>query len=238
MIKLPTTIPLIISDYYDSLINRLDIYTEELIKNVQDQEKHTKTEILFKDYLSKLETENEKDAMKRENPDNQFLTLENLETPGEAINTKIKNDPYSEKYTYDETCNSSAVTLTKYRTQIDYFNGVRCNAIGELTKAKQENLRDYELNRIIYKRDLSKLDAHDIDLLPSQLFKKKFCFILEIEAFASTRFKMITFVCDFYLSQNELEQLRLIQSFLFVLTHGLSFNAIYLFPYISFIEIS
>lgn len=193
---------LVIIDYYDSLINQIDIYTEELIEKCQDND------LLLHVFGG-------------ENPGRQKTTLgeelTNYQNGPEMFDFFI--DPYNDEYDLD----NASITNSKFVPGVtrikEYLNSLRMSAIEEIRTAQEENIRYYESirNRVEIERNSEK-----IELLRSQIFSNRFCFLMRIVVENSPLsssylrsyprcdaiFKLFTIVVDFYMSDEEIDLLK------------------------------
>jgi hypothetical protein len=187
-----------IIDHYDSVINELDIYTEELLEKLAAEV----DEVYTSQYFEKQD-------------------LEIQFSPSE-IGMYI-NDRYSAKYNYERVENIPKAMTTK-----EYINKARAKAIEELITVRDENLKNYDANASRLRRDWSKMvDPEEREELRQELFGQKFCFGVEIKALSRTdydsrngdifanapnfprpTFKFCTIVVDFYLNEIEIQKLK------------------------------
>lgn len=182
-----------IADYYASLRNELDIYTEELLEKFKDDDKIEYDE-------AEKEEEDEEDTL--------TATSRVNEDKKEEQNFEVEsfNDPYSEKFVYDDL-EARVIEVGKSTKVKDYVNMVRSNAIKELKKVEEENLRYYNSNssRIKFDRDKMNTSPECLEELRAQLFATKFSFLVLVEEFENKSvFKLFTFIVDFYLNDNDI----------------------------------
>ena len=136
---------------------------------------------------------------------------------------KCKNQPLrnncvnqTEK-TFDNTYRSQAYTidrskfsLTSEATRVDdYLNEVRQKAVDEIKRLKNETFDFYNANKMRFSATTN---------LWSQLFAKKYCFLVNIERIRSgnrnfinrnsSLFTLHTVITDFYLSESDVEYLQ------------------------------
>jgi hypothetical protein len=200
---------LLIADYYASLRNELDIYTEELLEKLPVENAKLVGDSSLPNAAQTLEALN--NSMPIKSP------LTPVEDPLVFIETAF-NDPYTDKYTFENeknTNNSSNIAINNSTLIKDYANSIRKNAIRELKEAEEENLKYLQLhsNEIIY--DRNDMDENKIEILRSQVFASKFCFVLNTEGPAkrpnnTSVFKRSTIFLDFYLNQKEIDFLQYI----------------------------
>lgn len=198
----PPTMPLLITEYYDSLIKELDIYTEERIKYYAEK------------VLPKVNVTTS-DAHPIRNK------FEIWSTYGVS---SFKNPYESDDYT---TFGQSYFTETPYKmTTTEYLNMVREKAIEEIRKAQEENLQYYRDNKEefkVYRENLA--DDEKIEELRSNLFANRFCFLVYVEKIESTftdenfhnwqrserylsLFKLHLVITDFFLAQSDIDLIR------------------------------
>lgn len=192
---------LLILNYYESLINQIDLSTEEELdrfaKNDQLQPVSN-----FQD-KTLIYSNNDNDSKKD--------SIRCVNCTKDIDNYK---DPYLECFNHDIIKEFPSTRLANL-TLSDYLNCVRQEMLIELNRCQSENLEHYETIR----NDLKGLDD---ELVRKLVFKTKFCFIhrfneiviktlthnMPILESNPSPFKMYLFVLDFYLSQQELEILR------------------------------
>lgn len=201
------TPPLLITDYYDSLISQLDIYTEERIKEINEKG-------LKKEKIS--------------------FRINNFISPKRANPVETINNPYeSQKYTIDRT-DISETEITEILQAEEYLNNARQKAINEIRKVQEENLKYYKANKDKFNVDRKNLTDEKLKELKSQLFATKFCFLIlnnptknvliEIEkqdmGYYDPIFNLHTIITDFYLGESDIEYIRFL---LFKVLSGLIF---------------
>lgn len=131
---------------------------------------------------------------------------EKIETYG--IDARI--DPYIGQYCYDD---EACVNLDKFTSVNEFVNATRTKAIEELTKAQSENLKRIEQLNI----NVADLACEELE---SQVFEKKFCFVIEIdfigavdidghvERIRSRVWSLYAIETDFYMSQSDIKLLK------------------------------
>jgi hypothetical protein len=89
------------------------------------------------------------------------------------------------------------------RKVVDFVHESRMRAIEELKKAEQETLRYYETIKAdaSMKRNQDLSDKEMAEKWRSQIFAKKFCFLIELDHPT----KLLTLVADYYLNQNQID---------------------------------
>ena len=179
---------MLIVDYYDSLINRIDIYTEEL-----------------------LEEYSEDDVLPKENEPSESPWCGDYK---EVIDNPYKID-YNGILNTENQMNDVIPGSTKVH---DYLNRVRSKAIEEIGKVRDENLSRYELNKEKFKySSRDELTEEKIEEMRRELFKESFCFLLRIDRlknnvnfsqYSDCLFKLHTVVTDCYFDSNDQEIIR------------------------------
>jgi hypothetical protein len=177
-----TTPRLFISDYYDSLINRIDRYTEQLIEQYGENDilPNEPDELLLREYCDK----------------------------DELCGEKYHQDTYSSKYNYDIVERQLNVEpgVTKVH---EYINRVRSRQIDEILKVRDQNLEMYEQKKSEYKDIPNNMNEAEIEHLRRRLFANKFCFLEEINSGYYRKiknncfFKLYLVITDFYMAQTD-----------------------------------
>lgn len=189
---------LIISQYYDSLVNQIDIHTEELLEKVS--ETHQISSDIFKPGKTYHEMSN--DFFVR--PDN-FVPTYQIDS---------YTDPYSDKYTYNVSANPLADSVKSIKIR-EYCQSIRTEMIDELRRAETQTMEYYESIR----KDIKsiKRENRTVEKLKKQLFANKYFFIIRVdrirlEAFEAVAnrswFKIYLFELNFYLDQESQEFLK------------------------------
>jgi proteasome lid subunit RPN8/RPN11 len=115
--KAPTTVAFYVCNYFDELINKLDIYTEESIEEFNKYEKK---------YF----------GAKNEVNTNKCDRTKNEDDEEDHYYTK-----YEVKYSYEkaETLrNEILAILHAHPTKIEYFNGIRAKSIKRIKQLRNE----------------------------------------------------------------------------------------------------
>ena len=172
---------LMIIDYYDSLINVIDIHTEELLRA------YSETDIL---------EEIEPNPRLKHN-DNEIIR---------PYRVKSLNNPFNNTYKIDPSSLKTMGTFTPGLTRMwDYLNGTRDELIKFLRDAQKKTFEDYESIKNELKLAKNGTDEYDV---MAKLFAKRFHFIIEIDN-TNTKskvkrfsvFKLIVIDLDFYLNR-------------------------------------
>ena len=143
---------LLITEYYDSLISQIDIYTEERIREYKEQNL-----ILIRPKI----------IYKCRNGQNYEIETYGVET---IIN------PYKSKKISINRTDISDTEITEISQAEEYMNKVRQKAIGEIRKVQEENLKFYKANKEKLKVDKENLTEEKLEELKSQLFSNRYCF--------------------------------------------------------------
>ena len=179
------TPPLLITEYYDSLISQLDIYTEERMKEFKEKGLQ----------LKRIYT---------------FYTCGRRRFYGEKTyqnyGLETLNNPYiSKTYIIDPTDISEIKDISKAQ---EYMNKVREKAIDEIRKVQDENLEYYKANKDKFKVDRINLTEEKWEELKSQLFDNRYCFLVKKEPKYSTIFELHIVITDFYLRESDIDYIR------------------------------
>lgn len=169
---------LLITDHYDKLIQQVDIYIEEL-----------------------LEKYNEHDLLPVDNGEISFLEP----TSNDFYVRDEYKDPYESKYEY----NTSKLDVTPGTTRIrDYLELIRSKSIEELKKAEKKALDNYEMNKLLYKYDRDNLTVDRVEEMKRNIFKDKFCFMLQFNKPDICLLKNYLIIVDFYINNEDLNFIR------------------------------
>ena len=192
---------LLITDYYDSLIREIDIYTEEQINRYDDQQQQSSIRRIGLKY--------------------------NTDTRRTFGVETYKNPYRSDKYTnLDKIRYFTEKKPEETGGERDYLNMVRKKAIDEIRKVQEENLEYYRDNKERFKVDRENLDEEKIEELRSKLFANRFCFLVNVpdevliysykwcpdtDSRANrsiSLFKLHIVITDFYLRESDIDYLR------------------------------
>ena len=191
MSKIYKTPALVISDYYDSLISQLDIYTEEKINNIK---------------LNGLPN-----ILLVENPNKNVKT--NIET---TYGVESVNNPYeSQKYTIDRAKIPETEVKDKSEAE-EYINNMRQKAIDEIRKVEEKSFKLYKANKDKFKIDREEQTEEKLEELKSQLLSTLFCFLVKKEPIKKSKngiesyriFNLQTIITDFYLRECDIDYIR------------------------------
>ena len=174
---------LLIFDYYDSLIHDIDIYTEEQIEKLSEED-------LFSNFNLKIMNNNKKKDSRNEIEDLKFFEIDSIV------------DPYKGEYKFDL---NQPIKVTSGSTKIrDYLNLVRSKSIEEIKQVREENLERYEINKkkCNYNRNIE-MTSEKVEEIRRELFKEGFCFLLNLKNIfgenVSIPYEFVTIITDFYL---------------------------------------
>lgn len=187
------TPPLIITEYYDSLISQIDIYTEERIRE------YKKKRVLFKAELFYGSVNRQNDEIK-------------------TYEVETVNNPY--EYAMYSNDRNVILEIIENRHVEEYMNKMRQKVIDEIRKVQVENLEYYEENKEKFKVDRENLTEEKLEELKSQLFANRYCFLVNKEqiylwedlnnrnVIKRPLFNLHTVITDFYLRQSDIDYIR------------------------------
>ena len=161
---------LFIIDFFNSLINQIDIYTEEKL------EKLGSDDLISPSSLSTSEVNKNVKSGDRYIQEFKVPKFNEIQEPAII-------DPYTQ-FSYDEKIASRPLLFNPESSpikSIDYFNRIREELIQELEKMQKECLDNYNQSRkqetnLDWLKDISEED------LKKKLFAKKSCFILNFDS--------------------------------------------------------
>lgn len=156
---------LLIYDYYDLLINGIDICTEMQL------EKYTEDDLLPN------ETENAKYEIKFNNEYETEYEIKNRDVEFFEIKSILDANRKEYKYVLENQLTNVTPGLTKAR---DYLNLVRSNAIEVVNRLREEILKRYSIERDKYQYIRENMTTERVCELRRELFKDSFCFLLKI----------------------------------------------------------
>lgn len=192
------TTQLLITEYYDSLISQVDIYTEERIKEIKENG------------LTKIKSTTKLGTTLHNEP----YGIEEIRNPYE-----------SQRYSIDRTDISE---ITEISQAEEYINKTRQKAVDEIRKVKEENFKYYKANKDKFKVDRKNLNEEMLEELKSQLFANGYCFLVFkrpnlYHGRYIPIFNLHTVITDFYLKNSEVEFIRLIYYYYTIKTRKLYF---------------
>ena len=192
---------LMISQYYDSLIREIDIFTEERLLE------------LTNDQIIEL-TNNKIYPKFSENNGNDFNLSElNLDSDEENFclyeRDHLSPNVHRIVHGFDISSNLRNNELPIHTK--DYYNQARDEILDELSKLQDEAFSRYDKIKGDLKRDDSLSEQEQLEMVRKQLFTNKFAFIVDLEIAAAynqilKHFHLV--VVDFYLSENARELMR------------------------------
>lgn len=176
---------LIILQYFDSLIQCIDIFTEELLQTCSDSDRLT---ILRRENCARKKTQNE--SLEK-------LDFENVDAIWKHEYNKIWNSMFKMEYNYESNILVTENDLTI--NKIDYLNQAREEMLAELANGQEEAFKRYEMIKNDLKRDI---DENQENLM-AQLFANKFYILVEFESREMDKSQHLV-VLDFYLNKQDL----------------------------------
>lgn len=187
-----TTPTMLIVDYYDSLINEIDVYTEKLLKR-------TSPESVLSDIHGKQDT---------------ALHEASGRNKSEDYGVTAYTNPYSMIYKFEAPDYEKILPVSK--NFHEYVNMSRERMIVELRQAQQANLDYYRSNKDKFEYDPDQMSQEEeIEKLREQIFENKFCFVFKNENDESNETKqatdsldLFTLILDFYVNSDELTLLK------------------------------
>ena len=199
-----------IIDYFDSLVQQVDIYTEEELEKYTDQSVVTK---IPDDDQSPSDEEESNDEV-----GNKEKSLLNLFDSWESIKNAYENqtydeDPYMNEREYEysgvETKHEPPSVSSNVR---QFLNNMRDEMINEIRKGEEEALKNYKNIKSELKIDKLASDEEIDRDVATRLFENKSMFLLlDINSKSKNKdspFKLYLFVVDFYLNKQERKLLK------------------------------
>ena len=188
------TAKLMIIDYYDSLIQQVDIYTEEQLGKYTEE-----SVITFDDSDLDRSDSNEEE----ETPD--FL---DLESPNVDIFKILYYDPYLKRSEYKYPKEKAKHEQSELSTNVHTFlNNIREEMIRELKKGQEEALKNYEKIKSEVKVDKLASEEEMDRKVNAKLFENQIMLLVLDKNSESTNknspFKLYLIVLDFYLNRHE-----------------------------------
>ena len=181
---------LLITEYYDSLISQIDIFTEERIRECKDDI-------------------DEEECGEKYDPSY-------FDNYGNVYGVETIYNPYKpQKYSINRT-DISETEITDKAKAVEYMNKVRQKAIEEIRKVQDENLEYYKANKDKLKVDRKNLTEEKLEELKSQLFANRFCFLVKKEPYylffdsgdnkdiKNPLFYLHTVITDFYVRESDI----------------------------------
>ena len=199
-----------IIDYFDSLVQQVDIYTEEELEKYTDQSVVTK---IPDDDQSPSDEEESNDEV-----GNKEKSLLNLFDSWESIKNAYENqtydeDPYMNEREYEysgvETKHEPPSVSSNVR---QFLNNMRDEMINEIRKGEEEALKNYKTIKSELKIDKLASDEEIDRDVATRLFENKSMFLLlDINSNSENNdslFKLYLFVVDFYLNKHQRKLLK------------------------------
>lgn len=194
-----------ILNYYDSLVNQIDIYTEEELDRTISDDRFNFNTIHNNEPILKTNFGQNKPAA---------YLMKNYEN---EIETQFSDYSY-EEISDHEIIHSEPTISSDDLSVRDYLNSVRQAMLLELNSSQIENLKHYEK----FKTDLNKDFGQE--RVREHVFASRFCFIIRFDQVLidnqthqssnyvdnPSPFKLYLFLVDFYMTTKELELLRLV----------------------------
>ena len=200
-----------IIDYFDSLVQQVDIYTEEELEKYTDQSVVTK---IPDDDQSPSDEEESNDEV-----GNEEKSLLNLFDSWESIKSAYENRKYvgEDPYTNEREYEYSEIVAKHEPPSISsnvrqFLNNMRDEMINEIRKGEEEALKNYKTIKSELKIDKLASDEEIDRDVATRLFENKSMFLLlDINSKSKNKdspFKLYLFVVDFYLNKQERKLLK------------------------------
>lgn len=180
---------ILVIEYFESLVNRIDIHIEEQLNKYSS-----------KDLLDYQPTEYIGPANYYQQYSSQPLYEFDL--------VESARNPYENSYNYNRIPVSNK--FIPKRTQVcDYLNRVRDEMIEHLKEAEKETIKNYEAIRSV----LKDADFYSDSIIKENVFDKRFLFIVQVDniklvdgirAENKSPFKLYLVDLDFYMSEHEM----------------------------------
>lgn len=180
---------ILVIEYFESLVNRIDIHTEEQLNKYSP-----------KDLLDYQPTENIGSTNNHQQYSSPSLYEFDL--------VESARNPYENSYNYNKI--QASTKFIPKRTQVcDYLNGVRDEMIEHLKEAEKETIKNYEAIRSV----LKDADFHSDSIIKENVFAKRFLFIVQVDnikladgnkAENKSPFKLYLVDLDFYMTEQEM----------------------------------
>lgn len=182
---------LIILNYYDSLVNRVDVYTEEQL------------EIYTNEHLIEI-----KDIKKEEEGENENF---DLNTATDLLSKETKQKIFSPNQVKEKPISDYAVKINWSQNlpfemgAQDYLNFMRDELINQIEKAKKETLEYYETIKDELKQNEMISDENE---LKKKLFEKKSAFLFSRPHSNLNPFTLYLVIFNFYFDDHQEELLK------------------------------
>lgn len=194
----PINSTLFITNYYDKLINQIDIYAETLLEAID---------------ANQATSERKKPARTLIPVSTTTIQQQEIEEDS-SIFCKAVKDPYNDKYTSDDETNlvgnESTLDFSNQQHGRDFVHSTRMALIDYVRRLKEQNIKWHEKeSKSMNQR--TQIDAGvnaNVDEFASRILMPKFSFLLEINQMSEELFKMYLIEIDFYLTQEEIQFLK------------------------------
>lgn len=151
---------LFLSNYFDSLINQIDIHTEEQLEKYQENENLNEDLILF-----------ERNFNINKNDEYKIRPFDDRTANG----IEFHLNPYSASYEYDLNLNERSRSTNIH----NYLNDSRETMLEHVQKSRAEAHERYEMS--MRDDDLKKFENDQIDELKRHLFTQHFLFLIRVD---------------------------------------------------------
>lgn len=190
---------LVISQYFDSIIQRIDIFTEEQLEKCSQTDSLTIPNSM--DYTVKTISENRAKTTTEGNESPDELDFENDDNVWKHDYENIWNGLFNEKFEKINIFRNVSIPENEITVNMrDYLNQARDEMLAELAKAQEEAFKHYEM----IKKDIKRDKDEDEDKLMEKLFANKFYILVEFVSSNDKRLKQNSqhlILIDFYLNK-------------------------------------
>ena len=212
MSKVRVNPKLIISQYYDSLINLIDIHTEELLDIYDENDLLEMPEDVYCTSRSEQKVLQAKERELIPGATNSWRLPQTYEV--DSI-----RDPYKLNFSelFDNLKSNYEFCPSRTKTR-DYLNKTREKMIGELEKAQAHTFAYYESIKDKLKLDERQGSREEvIDQIKSDLFATKFPCLIRVDRIHilgqdieenPSLFKLYLFMFDFYINKQDMNLIR------------------------------
>lgn len=193
---------LIISKYFDSLIQHVDILTEEQLQIYSDSASLTIPANVEQQTLNYFKCKTNTGELSHDE-----LSFENIDDLWKDGHEPNWNSLFMENFNERNVLSNVCIPENDVKINVrDYLNRARDEILAELGKGQEEAFKRYEM----IKNDL-KNDIDDEDNLMARLFADKFYILVEFEKSCSTEIRPKSkhlLILDFYLNKKDQEFFR------------------------------
>ena len=203
----PTHSPkIVIIDYFDSLINKLDIYTEEALEKLSIRAKELEEKLKEAEKCGCIHT---RECLMR------MSSRHHAHHPERQCRNRFRNelnDDFDNNFHLVCPCRMSRESLGISSSPLpspDLFNQARKKILDEIGLLQEEMLSNYKSNgeKIYdeyYRLKEERPDCDTLELLKEAIFTEKFVFIITLDNYKSrNKFAAHTIISDFYLSDED-----------------------------------